>query len=246
MFPILTRTEQGFIYTFTVLWGVGIGAAILYLWWQTKPHQRWWPDWFDGILAIGLFAILMGRFQFVIQNGEYFAENPTERWGIADGGIGYWGVLIGVIIGCLIFSIIRPAAWRQVWPTAGLILVWLHLVGWTACYFDGCAFGGEVDLAWYAADLPDTFGVYAVRIQTQLIGVLIYGLAFLGLGFAPSRHSFWLWVVVAALQLLLIPLRGEDMPLLLGDGIRFDFVVGVFVCAILMLVAIFFRPSGES
>ena len=35
---------------------------------------------------------------------------------------------------------------------------------------EGCAYGRETTLGWLAADLPDSFGVYAVRYRRSFWG----------------------------------------------------------------------------
>ncbi|MEM7797654.1 MAG: prolipoprotein diacylglyceryl transferase family protein [Chloroflexota bacterium] len=239
MYPILMRTESGFIYTFTAVWGGGIALAIAFMWWQTGPHKRPLPVWADPLLLGGLAAIFLGRLQFVIQNQAYFAENPTERWAIASGGIGYGGVMLGLglVVGMFIWR--KPEIGRILLPTVGLLIAWFHLVGWLACLFEGCAFGAETTLAWYAADLPDTFGVLAVRYRTQMAGIF-FSAAILAVAAVQYRLSgpvsgLWLGLLIFLVQIMLTTLRGDEMPLIFDRQMRIDTLIGVFIAVVYCL-----------
>ncbi|MEM8857363.1 MAG: hypothetical protein AAGD96_03530, partial [Chloroflexota bacterium] len=81
MFPILFRTDFGFVYTFTAVWLVGLAICGLLIWWQDKSFKRW-----TILLTAVIGALLLGRLQFVLQNNEWFTENPAERWSLFQGG----------------------------------------------------------------------------------------------------------------------------------------------------------------
>ncbi|MCB0007570.1 MAG: hypothetical protein KDE04_13990, partial [Anaerolineales bacterium] len=101
-----------------------------------------------------------------------------------------------------------------------LALAWSG--GWLACYLEGCAYGAPTTLSPLAADLPDSFGVFALRYQTQLLG-LAGALLTLTLLYLWQRRAgrqprqFWLTLaLLSAQQLLLLPWRGDPAPILLG------------------------------
>jgi phosphatidylglycerol:prolipoprotein diacylglycerol transferase len=90
--------------------------------------------------------------------------------------------------------------------------------GWLACWLEGCAYGRETPLAPLAANLPDSFGVFAVRYQTQWLGVAFSLLTFLLLWrlrrLRPALR-FWLALLLLSTgRAAISPLRGDDVPML--------------------------------
>jgi prolipoprotein diacylglyceryltransferase len=100
--------------------------------------------------------------------------------------------------------------------TPGFVLA--HLFGWAACWLEGCAFGRETTVGWLAADLPDTFGVFAVRYQSQLLG---FGLTFIVFILAlwlrnRLKDSLFVWLMLAlasAAYGVVTLFRGDPVPL---------------------------------
>ena len=102
---------------------------------------------------------------------------------------------------------------------AALPLVVWSLAGWVACYLEGCAYGQVTTVGWLAGNLPDSYGVFQVRVQTQLLGVVWCTLVGLGVGVALIRGRvsastlFWLAVILLCGGRALISLgRGDPMP----------------------------------
>ncbi|MEM9776051.1 MAG: prolipoprotein diacylglyceryl transferase family protein, partial [Chloroflexota bacterium] len=218
MFPILFRTEFGFIYTFTAVWLVGLFGCILIIWWQDKEFTHW-----DHLLAGVVGALLLGRVQFVLQNGEWFAENPAERWSIFQGGHGYAGTVLGAAFGLLIITLAKRTNFRQTITLLALTVGPLHFVGWLACWFDGCGYGLQAFIGWYAAELPNNFGLMAVRYRTQVAGILsaaVFTLLLVlvrrritGRWLSLTAADFWLSLAcLAAVRGIIYPWQGDIVP----------------------------------
>jgi prolipoprotein diacylglyceryltransferase len=106
--------------------------------------------------------------------------------------------------------------------------------GWLACWLEGCAYGREAVFGWFSADLPDEYGVYAVRYQTQLLGagrdaapaLLIWRLA----ARLPAAPLFWLALALAGGSRALVSLwRGDPAPEVAGW--RLDAILDMLLAA---------------
>ena len=200
MYPILGRYGPFFLYGYSVALGLGLVASLGLTAWLARDKTR--PDWIDGGLLSLVAGVLGGRIGFVLGQWAYFMERPSEITNIWQGGLSYHGALLAGL-----FALWLWCWWgkRPFYAYAALFapaLVLLNVFGWLACYLEGCGYGREAVLDgtfwlhWLTADLPDDFGVFGLRYQTQLVGVLL-SLLVLGLvwwwgnGRYPSLRLFW-------------------------------------------------------
>lgn len=239
MHPILLRYGALILYTYTAALGLGIlaGLALTAQLARGQPVLRWIDGWLWALAA----ALVGGRVGFVLLEWSYFQTHPVAAWQLWRGGLAYHGALVAGFLGLWTW-----ARWqkRPFAPYAALFAPALALIsaaGWAACYFEGCAYGRETTLGLLAANLPDVFGVFAVRYQTQLLG-LVGSLAILGLalwlGRRRGRDSRNLWNTLGALSLLRLPislLRGDPFPTL--GALRLDTLLdGLLVLTCLLLL----------
>lgn len=172
------RYGSFFLYSFTVLLSLGVVAGIGLASWRSR-RLLLAPDWLDGVLAGLVTGFVGGRIGFVWLEWAYFAERPYQTLQIWRGGLTYHGALLGGLLGWWGWC-----TWRQrpFWRDADLLAPSIALVnvfGWLACWLAGCGYGREAPPgAIFAANLPDNFGIYAWRYQTQLLGAALSLLVF--------------------------------------------------------------------
>jgi phosphatidylglycerol---prolipoprotein diacylglyceryl transferase len=263
MYPILHRYGPFFLYSYTVVMIVGVLLAVGLTWWRVGKQpalstsassaqaQSKWPyaipdlqaTWFDGILVLLAAGLVGGRVGFVLGAWDYFQVHLDEAWQIWQGGLSYHGALLAGGVALWLYSLfskqysVTGEQYLGLYAPGFALLVFF---GWGACWLDGCAYGQETTLGWLAADLPDAYGVHAVRYQTQ-VGGMLTGLVALVVPWGLSR---WLRVDSPAwlfgLTLLLVSLghfliglgRGDELPLLWG------WPVGLWLDGLLALVAL--------
>ncbi len=176
MYPILARYGSIFIYSFTVILASGTVLAVLLTARLARTHPA--SSWFDALLVSFAAALAGGRIGFVIGQWNYFREFPAEILQFSQGGLSYYGALFAGFGALFLWT---RAHGRSFYTYAALFSPGLALIvafGWAACWLDGCAYGRETVIGPLSADLPDEFGVFALRYQTQLIGLLLSIVAF--------------------------------------------------------------------
>jgi phosphatidylglycerol:prolipoprotein diacylglycerol transferase len=237
MHPILTRLGPFFVYSYTAVFAIGF----LFSWavTQHQPQQKSLSGWRDAALLTLLLGWLGARLSFVWLNWPYFAERPSELFQLWQGGLTAFGGLVGGLIGLGLWCWWqkRPfLSYAALFSPAFLLLI---VSGWAACWVEGCAYGATTTLGPLAADLPDHFGVFAVRYQTQLLGI---GLNLLALTFVLLWQRLWGNGRLLAITLLLASLihfgltflRGDTVPTLAGWRLDiwlalFFAIVGLFL-----------------
>ena len=241
MYPILTRYGPFFLYTYQVVMGLGLVAALGWLAGSVRHQPAWWRA-LDGALWGAGAALVGGRLGFVGLNWAYFASHRAEIPWPQLGGLAYHGALSAGLLTLWGWSRRQkrsPARYAD-WLAPAVALMFVF--GWSACYLDGCAFGRNALLGWFSADLPDVYGLFAVRYQTQLAGVLFTLLTVAWV--LPAARRAWppgvLWgLTLAALRLqraLISLFRGDVMPL--WRGLRLDTLLDAGLMVVGLLVAL--------
>jgi phosphatidylglycerol:prolipoprotein diacylglycerol transferase len=245
MYPILTRFGPFFLYSYTVLIGLGIALGIgMAAGLERRGDQRI-PGWFDGMLVALVAGVAGGRAVFVALNWTYYRENIQEIVLLSRGGLSYYGVLVTGLLALWFWTLWRR---RSFGPYGGLLAPSLALVsvfGWLACWLEGCAFGRETIFGPLAADLPDSFGVDALRFQTQLMSLIICLLVVvivLGLrGRLQPLLIFWLTLLfLSAGRIVVSFFRGDKAPII--GQYRLDTMAdGVLIVVSLLAIIIIAR-----
>ena len=233
MYPILGRYGSFFLYSYTTVLGLGVVAGVALVWWQTGREKR---PFSPNPLLLGLtLALLLGRASFVWAQWDYFQQRPDQIWQLWQGGFTYHGALLGGLMGAWLGRKTVPL------PLLALPLALLHAAGWAACLLEGCAYGHPTTLGLLAADLPDDFGVMALRYQTQLVGLLA-SLLLLGVLFwlywrwgKNGRFFFLTLLLTSLIHLPLTLLRGD--PVTQFGSLRLDTLLdaGVVLIALTLL-----------
>lgn len=241
MYPILYRVGPFLIYSYTAALSLGILAAIgLTAWLSSREPVE---NWFDAALVCLAGGLVGGRFGFVGAHWAYYQSQPGTLLRFWQGGYSYWGALLGALVGLGLWWIIwgrrkRPFSAYSDLLTPGLVL--LCAFGWAACWLEGCAYGQETILGPFAADLPDEYGVFAVRYQTQALALLWTLVIFAVIWFNRRRWEGGrlLWATLALLSLGYAGvslLRGD--PAVMAGNIRLDTILNgtlVLFCAIIL------------
>ena len=246
MIPILTRFGSSFLFSFTVVLGCGIILGFALTYWLADEQR---PQWWDGWLVIMICAWLGGRLTFIGVNWAYYGQQPSEIWQLWQVGQTYHGALLAGMGGLWGWCWWRK---RRFYPYAALFAPAFALVmafGWAACWFDGCAYGAETTLGPFAADLPDEFGVFALRYQTQLLGLFLSGGVLTAVLLLRKRlvSPILFLLTLCGLSLIhlgLTLLRGDSVPLV--SNLRIDTLLNLLLVLISLILLQYWRSKPIS
>ncbi len=227
MNPILGRYVFGFVYTYTVIFGISILLAFGL---TTRLNRAKLSDWADTAVSVMIVAWIGARIGFIWANWNFYQAEPAQLYKLWQGGQSYQGAMLAGLLGLLIWSLLRKRPFIQYASLLLPALILLHAGGWLACYFEGCAYGAETFIGPFTANLPDTFGVFAVRYQTQLIGSFLTSLLFIFIWQLRPRIDDWSFVGITLLSLSSIHLlisnyRGDIQYVHIEKGIDLGFVL---------------------
>lgn len=217
MYPILGRLGPFFIYSYEVVLSLGIGACIGLGAWLSKRDGRQFSSLLNGFLFAIVLGIIGGRIVFIWTEWSYFSENPGDSWQAWRGGLNYHGLILTGLVALWAWSAWRKRPFKEFAVILAAILALMSIFGWSACWLEGCAYGRETAIGLLSGDLPDSFGVFGVRYQTQLMG-LVTSAVTLALILVLSRklrplQLFMLALLALSLSRFVIGFyRGDEAP----------------------------------
>lgn len=237
MYPILGRYGPFFLYSYSVVLGLGILAGIGLASWSARQAHA--PGWFDGLLVALASGLVGGRIAFVAAKWTYFQENLAASLQVWQGGLNYHGALLAGLVG-LWFWCRRQR--RPFVTYAGLLAPPFALTtvfGWFACWLAGCAYGRIAPHGILVADLPDSFGIFDLRYATQLIGLGLSLLVFMSVMALrrrwPKGRLFWFTLFELTLARLVVSLfRGDQILHLFG--MRLDTLIEVILVVVFLIL----------
>ena len=231
MTPLLNRIGPFLIYSYTVVLGFGILAATGLTGWLAKKEQI--EDWFDALLVCLILGAIGGRLGYVWANWGYFQDHLDSTYTLWKGGYSYFGALVVGIVGLGFWCLWKKTSFSTYTDLLAPGFALLCAFGWLACWYEGCAYGTETIIGPFAADLPDEFGIFAVRYQTQMMGMIGSFIVFIFVMLTRTRwHTgqlFWLTLgLLSLLNMGISLLRSDPMPMI--EAYRIDLIInGTFV-----------------
>lgn len=148
------------------LYGLLIGVAAALVWTVTEkilrsdtPAHRWSENtWNWGLITIGLSTLIGARLYHVVTDWQLYASNPfpaiLQIW---NGGLGWYGGLLGLVIGAWIWRRWQtpPATGLAMADSLALALPWGQAIGRWGNYFNQELFGPPTTLPWGIFIAPD-------------------------------------------------------------------------------------------
>ncbi len=239
MYPILARYGPFFLHSYTLLLALGIALTLALTAWLARRNPL--PHWLDGVLFAAAAALAGGRLTYVLVHLDYFRENTAETWQLWRGGLSYHGVLIAGLFALWLWSRRQNSPFSAYAALLSPAMALLSAAGWAACWFEGCGYGAQTTPGLLSASLPDDFGVFAVRYQTQLIGFALSLLLLPFLLWLRNRRTaawqFWFALLtLSTIHGIVGLLRGDPMPQFLNwrVDVWLDFTLALFALIALL------------
>lgn len=261
---LFTIPGLGFtVHGFGLLVVLGCFGALRLTAWRAR-RERLDPEDVYG-LAVWLFTggVIGARLFYVLQHHETI-HHVTDIFRVWQGGIVFYGCIIGGLIGSVAYWFRHPFPFRPMADAVAPALMVGVILGRLGCFCNGCCYGDVSHLPWAvtfpARTLPWAHHVVAGLIPvtaarslpvhpTQLYAAL-NGLLILGLltWYFPRRRRDG---EVMALVMLAYPvarfieesLRADEGPFLAGLTISQDISVVLFACGIVFWAWLRWQPA---
>jgi phosphatidylglycerol:prolipoprotein diacylglycerol transferase len=140
-----------------------------------------------GVCALPL-GILGARLVHVLENLDYFLQNPGEIVGVGMVGLAIYGVIAGSLLGAVGYSVWRKLPLLKVLDCGALAFPVAQLIGKSANIINGDTWGRPTDLPWGI-----TYTNPRSYIPEDLLGVATHP--------TPIYEQLWLLIVIVVLAL---------------------------------------------
>jgi phosphatidylglycerol---prolipoprotein diacylglyceryl transferase len=175
MKPVLLSLGNIPIYSFGFMVAMGLLLALYLMTRRARldgfPQEN---EVFDLVFVVVLSGFLSARLHYVLQNLSFYAQRPLHIFAIWEGGLIFYGGMIGAFIGILIFMKIKSIP-----PTKGFdfLLPYVsltHAFGRIGCFLNGCCFGKACDLPWAIKFPESAVPVHPTQIYEALFDVALF------------------------------------------------------------------------
>ncbi|HNV85367.1 MAG TPA: prolipoprotein diacylglyceryl transferase [Candidatus Omnitrophota bacterium] len=200
MHPILFRIGGFSIHTYGVCVALGVLLALLLMKRSTSREGLSPEETADLVLWTTVASFAGARLFYVVQNFDYYRENPLEIFAIWQGGVVFYGGVLGGLAFLGAYSAVQRKSFLKITDFFSPYLLLAHGVGRIGCFLNGCCYGKFTTLPWAVSfpSVPETvhpvqlyeaafnFSVFPLLIwchrrklfegQTTFLYFLIYGL----------------------------------------------------------------------
>lgn len=249
MHPIAFNLGGRPIYWYGIMMACAFLAAMTHWYFIGRRERRPAGFWSDMAFWIMLGGIVGARVGYILGNLAYYVDHPLKIVRIDEGGLVFYGGLIGCIV---VVILLARRQGEPVWSMADFAVSPLplgHALGRVGCFLNGCCYGSECNCG-LAVHMEG-----ALRHPVQLYSALLN----LGL------YAFLLWIymrkrrdgdVLAAyclvypvMRFLIEFLRGDPRVAYLGLTSAQWVSIAIFACGLLLwrfLPQKLFREHGPS
>ena len=199
----------------------------------------------DLVFWIMIGAILGARLAYVIANWSDFAAAPGLIFRIDQGGLIYYGGLIGAALATIVFARVKREPLWALWDFIATALPLGHAIGRIGCFLNGCCYGALCSLPW------SVHAQGGLRHPVQLYEA-IFNLALFALmnWLYPRRPRDGR---LAALYLILYPLgrfvmeffRGDARLHWLGFNVAQEISLGLVLCGVALWFLLPRQPAAD-
>ena len=163
-----------------------LGALVFYFLacWRARAFQMESRRVGTVCWVVFLAALAGARLAYVIEDWDYYAVFPEKIVRIDQGGLIFYGGLLGGIVGGMIAVRLLRLRWKETADLLAPAAVAGAVVGRFGCFLQGCCLGKVTDLRWGVAFPRES----AFRYPTQLVEMGALALFFLAILWLERRH----------------------------------------------------------
>ncbi len=182
MHPVLWRLGPVTVYSYTVLLNLGLVCGLAVACWEGQRRSLKPATALDAAFYTVMAGIVGARLQYVILNWVYFSAHPKEVFHLWKGGLAFQGAFVSGVLALVVYAALNRLSFWLLADVAALSLALGGVLGWLGCLTSGCAYGLE-GAGFLTCNLPDIYGISALRFATQVVGsvwsLLIFALLLL-------------------------------------------------------------------
>lgn len=190
MYPELIKLGPLTIHSYGLFIALGFTFSILIAMWRGKKNGINSSTILDIAIYIIISAIIGARIFYVIVSYKNFMNDPTKIFYIHQGGLVFYGGLIGVLITTIYYIKINKLDY---FTMADILIPALpvgHFFGRIGCFFNGCCYGAHTD-CFTGVVFPNLKNDLMPRHPTQLYEAIACLFFFFVLLIIEKKNAKW-------------------------------------------------------
>lgn len=239
MHPVFIEVFGRPIYWYGVLTATGFLAAVIN--WSMLGRQDNRPKGVGSELGVWIMVggILGARVAYVVANWPEYMAAPLQIFRIDQGGLIYYGGLIGGSIAIVLMAWIRR---EPLWSFSDFVVTSVplgHAIGRIGCFLNGCCFGKVCQFPWaiyheHAFRHPTPLYESAYNLVIYFVLILLYRIRA-----HRSGSVFSMYLVLYSLGRFLFEYtRGDDRMRWLGLTVAQDISLALFIAGCFLLIVL--------
>lgn len=196
------------------------------------------PEVIFNLLFVGfIFGVIGARIFYVIQNFNYFFENPYEIIMLQHGGLSWFGGLILGVFSAILYIRSKKLSVYKVLDLVIPFVAMAQAIGRVGCLLNGCCYG----------KLSEKFGIYfevhnLSLLPTQIYSSLLLILIYIVLRFLQDRphrtgQIFFTYLLLYSLKRFFIEYLRNDNSVIFASLSLFQAAsIMIFVIAVINLL----------
>ncbi len=188
MQPVLFSLGPFHLYSFGLMVALGVFISIFFMVRIARrdkfpPHPN---DVYDLVFLTVFGGFLGARLFYIFQNRAGYAQNPWQMFAFWEGGIIFYGGVVGSLTALFIFARWKGQSLLKILDFLLPFVALTHAFGRIGCFLNGCCYGRVCHLPWAVAfpDIPEP------RHPTQIYEAIFNFFLFLFLNERYRRKRF--------------------------------------------------------
>ncbi len=253
MHPTLFHIGNFAVHTYGFFVAIGFLLAISLAVREAKRVDEDGEKIIDLALYILIAAIVGSRLLYIAINWGDFRAHPVEMVRIWNGGLVFYGGLIGAFL----MTVWYLGKHRlHIWKTADILAPYIALgqsIGRIGCFFAGCCYG-KVCHHWWAVTFthpeslaPKGVPLHPTQIYSSVNAFLIY-LVLIRLRRSKKFEGklFWVYILLYAITRSIIEFfRGDHRGTLLGGLLSTSQTIGIVMALVAVFMLFYLKRSSH-
>lgn len=148
MYPILLKVGSITIYAYGTMLAIAFIVSLYVARYEFKKRKINPDVAYDFVLAIALGGIIGARLFYVIGHWAYYRIHLGEIVQVQQGGLVFYGGLLGGILGAWLVVRLRKLPLLKVADSLASPLALGTVIGRIGCFLNGCSYGTATKLPW--------------------------------------------------------------------------------------------------
>jgi phosphatidylglycerol---prolipoprotein diacylglyceryl transferase len=175
MKPLLFHIGPVPVYSFGAMIALGVLVSLYLM--SRRTRLGGFPDQdraVDMVFVTVISGFLGARLYYILQNLSVYLQNPLAIFAFWEGGLVFYGGVIGALCGIFIFSKIKKQSALQSLDFLLPYVALTHAAGRVGCFLNGCCYGKTCDLPWAVKFEETASAVHPVQLYEAAFNVLLF------------------------------------------------------------------------